>query len=41
MRERLKLVGGDLAIESQLAKGTTIMARVPLTVARETARAGA
>jgi PAS domain S-box-containing protein len=31
MRERLKLVGGDLVIESQLAKGTTIIARVPLT----------
>jgi PAS domain S-box-containing protein len=41
MRERLKLVGGDLVIESQLEKGTTIVARVPLTAARETARATA
>ena len=31
MRERLKLVGGDLVIESQLAKGTTVIARVPTT----------
>jgi signal transduction histidine kinase len=30
MRERLKLVEGDLSIESQPASGTTIVARVPL-----------
>ena len=30
MRERLKLVGGDLVIDSQPAKGTTIVARVPV-----------
>jgi PAS domain S-box-containing protein len=30
MRERLKLVGGALSIESQLKHGTTIHARVPL-----------
>jgi PAS domain S-box-containing protein len=31
MRERLKLVDGELSIESQLRKGTTIHARVPLS----------
>jgi signal transduction histidine kinase len=30
MKERLKLVGGDLSIESQPQHGTTIHARVPL-----------
>ena len=30
MRERLKLVAGELSIESQPASGTTIVARVPL-----------
>ena len=30
MRERLKLVHGELSIESQLRKGTTIQARVPV-----------
>jgi signal transduction histidine kinase len=30
MRERLKLVAGELVIESQPAFGTTIVARVPL-----------
>jgi signal transduction histidine kinase len=30
MRERLKLVHGELSIESQLRKGTTIHARVPV-----------
>jgi PAS domain S-box-containing protein len=34
MRERLKLVGGDLTIDSQPAKGTTIVARVPLPASR-------
>jgi PAS domain S-box-containing protein len=32
MKERLKLVAGELSIESQPAKGTTIVARVPLPV---------
>jgi PAS domain S-box-containing protein len=31
MRERLKLVHGELSIESQLQKGTTIHARVPVS----------
>jgi len=30
MRERLKLVAGELLIESQPALGTTIVAHVPL-----------
>jgi signal transduction histidine kinase len=30
MRERLRLVAGELVIESQPALGTTIVARVPL-----------
>ena len=30
MRERLKLVAGELVIESQPGRGTTIVARVPL-----------
>jgi signal transduction histidine kinase len=30
MQERMKLVGGQLSIASQLAQGTTIVARVPL-----------
>jgi len=30
MRERLKLVAGELTIESRPAKGTTVVARVPL-----------
>jgi PAS domain S-box-containing protein len=33
MRERLKLVGGTLSIESQPGRGTTIVARVPLSTA--------
>jgi PAS domain S-box-containing protein len=32
MKERLKIVGGDLAIESRRGSGTTIHARVPLNV---------
>jgi hypothetical protein len=36
MRERLKLVAGELSIESKPGKGTTIMARVPLATARAT-----
>jgi len=31
MPERLKLVGGELSIESRLQHGTTIHARVPLS----------
>jgi signal transduction histidine kinase len=31
MRERLKLVAGELSIESRPAGGTTIVARVPLS----------
>jgi len=30
MQERLKLVNGELSIESQVERGTTIQARVPL-----------
>ena len=30
MKERLKLVGGELVIESQSKRGTTVLARVPL-----------
>jgi PAS domain S-box-containing protein len=30
MRERLKLVAGELSVESQPARGTTVVARVPL-----------
>jgi PAS domain S-box-containing protein len=30
MKERLKLVGGELSLETQLQRGTTIHARVPL-----------
>ncbi len=33
MRERLKLVAGELSIESQPGRGTTIVARVPLSTA--------
>jgi two-component system, NarL family, sensor kinase len=31
MRERLKMVNGELSIESRLQHGTTIHARVPLS----------
>jgi PAS domain S-box-containing protein len=34
MRERLKLVGGELVIESEPAKGTTIIAHVPVSTTR-------
>ena len=30
MKERLKLVGGELSIESQPSRGTTVLARVPI-----------
>jgi PAS domain S-box-containing protein len=39
MKERLKLVGGTLSIDSQLHSGTTVQARVP--VSGRTKRAGA
>jgi PAS domain S-box-containing protein len=32
MKERLKLVGGDLIVDSELKRGTTILARVPLRI---------
>jgi signal transduction histidine kinase len=35
MKERLKLVNGELLIESQPRKGTTIHVRVPLNGERE------
>jgi PAS domain S-box-containing protein len=38
MRERLVLVGGSLTIESQLGRGTTIIARVPLRDGAEEVR---
>jgi signal transduction histidine kinase len=38
MRERLALVGGSLAIESELGRGTTVIARVPLRGGDEEAR---
>jgi len=39
MQERLRLVGGDLSINSQPKRGTTIHARVPFTSTRDSARA--
>jgi len=30
MKERLKLVGGELVIESHSTRGTTVVARVPV-----------
>ena len=30
MKERLKLVGGELVIESQSTRGTTVVARAPV-----------
>jgi len=35
MRERLKLVAGELVVESQPARGTTIVAQVPLPTTRK------
>jgi PAS domain S-box-containing protein len=40
MKERLKLVHGDLSVDSQLRSGTTIHARVPLTPKTKSAVAG-
>ncbi len=39
MEERLKLMDGELLIDSKPNQGTTIHARVPLTAARNSARA--
>ena len=41
MQERMKLVKGELSIDSQLNRGTTIHARVPLRSGNHSARAGA
>jgi signal transduction histidine kinase/integral membrane sensor domain MASE1 len=40
MAERMKLVGGQLSIDSQLNRGTTIHARVPLNVRSASMSAG-
>jgi signal transduction histidine kinase len=40
MRERVKLVGGELLIDSQLRRGTTVQARVPLSLRMHSARVG-
>jgi PAS domain S-box-containing protein len=37
MRERLRLVNGELSIDSQAKRGTTVHARVPFTLASERA----
>ncbi len=34
MRERIRACGGTLAVDSELGKGTTVLARVPLRVAQ-------
>jgi signal transduction histidine kinase len=39
MKERLKLVGGWLSVESKLEQGTTVRARVPLGRKRKAAAA--
>jgi len=39
MRERLKLVGGDLSITSQPLRGTTVHARAPLSSTHDLAKA--
>jgi two-component system, NarL family, sensor kinase len=39
MEERVKLVKGTLSIESQLKRGTTIHARVPLSSSEDSVRA--
>jgi signal transduction histidine kinase len=40
MRERVELVGGELSIDSQLRRGTTVQARVPLSLGMHSARVG-
>ena len=39
MRERLQLVSGELSIRSQPGRGTTLVARVPVFVKRQSVRA--
>ena len=39
MQERLRLVGGELSINSQLKRGTTIHARIPFSSISDSARA--
>ena len=41
MNERLKLVSGELSIQSRPQEGTTILARVPISQRRTTASAAA
>jgi PAS domain S-box-containing protein len=38
MRERVALVGGSLTVESELGRGTTVIARVPLRTVEEEVR---
>ena len=38
MRERMELVGGTLTIDSALGRGTTVIARVPLSIPNREAR---
>jgi PAS domain S-box-containing protein len=40
MRERLKLVDGDLRVESKLHSGTTVHARVPVVLSAKSAKIG-
>jgi signal transduction histidine kinase len=40
MKERLKLVNGSLSIDSQLSRGTTVHAWVPLNPARKSRATG-
>jgi PAS domain S-box-containing protein len=40
MRERMKLVNGELSIESGMQRGTTVCARVPLELQAKSAKAG-
>jgi signal transduction histidine kinase len=40
MRERLKLVAGDLSIDSQDRKGTEVHATIPLNLVGKSANAG-
>jgi signal transduction histidine kinase len=40
MKERLKLVHGELCIDSNLEQGTVIRATVPLTFGAKAAHAG-
>jgi signal transduction histidine kinase len=40
MRERVKLVGGELLIDSQVRRGTTVQARVPLSLRMHSASVG-